>query len=162
MHMTHRIVNVQHHSILTFHAMYVRSPFLCVLLLFYLAMLYLWIICSKVEGKGFKLDATQLAAHLEILFTMLFNENGCLRNTNKGTDDFLIIVEGCTKSAFANFFSWLNHKWFHCPWCIFLISINRISVFKVHGSHMRLVMLNKSWHPPSVSPVRYFAWHWLY
>ena len=140
----HGIVNIQHHSILTFHAMYMRSPFLCVLLLFYLAILYLWIIFSKVEGKGFKLDATQLAAHLEFLHTMLFDENGCLGNTKEGTDALPIIVQGCAKSAFTNFSGWLNHKWVHCPWCLFLISINKISIFKVHGPHMRLIMLDKS------------------
>jgi len=71
-------------------------------------------ICFKVEGKGFKVDATWLAAHSEFLCTMLFDEDGCLGNAKEGMDDFPIIIQGCTESAFANFLGWLNHKCVHC------------------------------------------------
>ena len=48
---------------------------------------------------------------------MLFDENGCLGNVKEGTDDFPIIIQGCTESAFANFLGWLNHKCVHRRSC---------------------------------------------
>ena len=65
----------------------------------------------QFEGQGFKVDAAQLASHSTFLSKMLFDGDGHLGISKEGTLENLIIIEGCTSKAFANFLGWLNHKY---------------------------------------------------
>lgn len=71
-----------------------------------------WLILniSKVEGQGFKVDATRLTAHSKFLRDMLFDKDGFLGTGGEGTPDKPIILQGCTAERFANFLRWLNHE----------------------------------------------------
>ena len=64
----------------------------------------------KVEGQGFKVDATRLTAHSKFLHKMLFDGDGLLGAATEGTVDNPIIIQGCTFERFANFLKWLNHE----------------------------------------------------
>ena len=68
----------------------------------------------KVEGQGFKVDASRLTTHSEFLRKMLFDSEGHLgvsmNGMEEGTVDNPIVVQGCTAGMFANFLGWLNHK----------------------------------------------------
>ncbi|KAF8800933.1 hypothetical protein BYT27DRAFT_7262488 [Phlegmacium glaucopus] len=64
----------------------------------------------KVEGQGFKVDATRLTAHSKFLHDMLFDGDGILGTATEGTINNPIIVQGCTVKRFANFLGWLNHN----------------------------------------------------
>ena len=69
----------------------------------------------KVEGQGFKVDASRLTTHSEFLRKMLFDSKGHLGismdGMKEGTVDNPIVVQGCTAGMFANFLGWLNHKY---------------------------------------------------
>jgi hypothetical protein len=64
----------------------------------------------KVEGQGFKVDASRLTAHSYFLCKMLFDSDGHLGTSGEGLVDNPIVVAGCTARMFANFLGWLNHK----------------------------------------------------
>ena len=68
----------------------------------------------KVEGQGFKVDASRLTTHSDFLQKMLFDSEGHLgvsmNGMEEGTVDNPIVVQGCTAGMFANFLGWLNHK----------------------------------------------------
>jgi hypothetical protein len=68
----------------------------------------------KVEGQGFKVDASRLTTHSDFLRKMLFDGEGHLGvpmdGMKEGTVDNPIVVLGCTAGMFANFLGWLNHK----------------------------------------------------
>jgi hypothetical protein len=66
---------------------------------------------SKIDGKGFKVDAARLALHSKFLRDMLFNSDGLLGLSKEGTVDNPIIIHGCTEEMFANFLGWLNHEY---------------------------------------------------
>ena len=76
----------------------------------------------KVEGQGFKVDATRLTAHSKFLQDMLFDSNGLLGTAAEGTVDNPIIIQGCTIERFANFLKWLNHE------CVGYFSIHTYSL----------------------------------
>jgi hypothetical protein len=80
-----------------------------VLLLTYWTNLLLRLL--KVEGQGFKVDAARLAQLSEVIDGMLYVDDGKLGLKKEGTEDFPIIVEGCTAETFANFLGWLNHQY---------------------------------------------------
>ena len=68
----------------------------------------------KVEGQGFKVDASRLTTHSDFLRKMLFDSEGHLGilmdGMKEGSVDNPIVVHGCTAKMFANFLGWLNHK----------------------------------------------------
>lgn len=41
---------------------------------------------------------------------MLYDEGGLLGLYGEGSEEFPIILETCTESAFANFLRWLDHQ----------------------------------------------------
>jgi len=59
-----------------------------------------------------------LAQHSAFLEAMFYGPGAGIGTTNGGTEDQLIVVQGCTSTAFANFFGWLDHKYVFEHFCI--------------------------------------------
>jgi len=58
---------------------------------------------------GFKLDAALLTSHSAFFSSML--DSGELGLDGEGSEDVPIVVPGTMAEQFANFCSWLNHKY---------------------------------------------------
>jgi len=52
-----------------------------------------------------------LAQHSAFLEAMFYGPGAAIGTSNEGTEDHPIVVHGCTSTAFANFFGWLDHKY---------------------------------------------------
>ena len=65
---------------------------------------------TQAGHQGFKVDAARLASHSDFLQNMLYDEGGLIGLSGEGSEEFPIVLETCTESAFANFLQWLDHQ----------------------------------------------------